>query len=251
MTGLRWETRQAWGAAPPLNRRYDVGWKGVVLHWPGANAAFRSMPHSQHQAYLRQWQQQHMARGSNDLEYGSVICPCGIWMEARTEQDKPGVRVGSNGSSNTNYLYTSVQLMVGTSEGITDQEQRWLGEAVAWLRARGWGHELLGHRQTSSTSCPGDAIQTAIPQIAAYASNPPAPEEPPEDPMSQVIFFTYQGNRYAAYPFAGVYRKIPDPNTERSILNSIGRVGGRVEEWHPTKEIDNPAVFGVDITDVG
>ena len=63
--------------------------------------------------------------------------------------------------------------------------------------------------------------------------------------MSQVIFFTHQGSRYAAYPFAGVYRRIPDPATEKSILNSVGRVGGRVEEWAPGKEVDNPAVFGV------
>lgn len=186
MTGLRWETRQAWGARAPKNRRYDVGLRGVSIHYPGANAKFRDMTHAQHQKFMRDWQAMHMGRGSNDLEYGSVICPCGIWMEARTEQNRPQVRVGSNGNSDANYWYTSIQMMLGTGEEIRQREINWLGEAVAWLRTNGWGDEVVGHCDLSQTACPGNSIYASIPSIIAAAdrhgSGQPEPEEPePEE----------------------------------------------------------------------
>lgn len=166
---LKRETREQVGLKPPKNRRYDVNRKGVAIHWPGAAVEFRSMPHSKHREYVRNWQTMHMQRGSNDLEYGSLICPCGIWMEARTEFDKPMVRVGSNGSAQANADYTSVQMMLGNREQITRQEIAWLGEAVAWLRSQGWGRAVVGHRDLSQTSCPGDSIYAALPQIRSAA----------------------------------------------------------------------------------
>lgn len=192
---LKRETRESWGAVPPRARRYDVGWEGVVIHYPGADARFRDMSHARHQRFMRDWQRMHMNQGSNDYEYGSVVCPCGIWMEARTEWDKPGVRAGSNGTSQANYRYTSVQLMVGTREGITEQEKQWLGEAVAWLRSKGWGRKVLGHRDTFPTACPGDAVYNAIPGIKRYADGGVAPEpEPPEPELpegAEMAFISY------------------------------------------------------------
>lgn len=128
-----------------------------------------------------------MERGSNDLEYGSILCPCGILMEGRTEQERPMVRVGSNGTADANRRYTSVQMMLGTQEPPTDLEITWLGEAVAWLRSKGWGPAVVGHRDLSPTSCPGDDLYAALPRIRAAAdraaggSRPqPAPSLIPE-----------------------------------------------------------------------
>jgi hypothetical protein len=83
-------------------------------------------------------------------------------------------------------------------------------------------------------------------QLAADTAPGPTPEELMAM-KHQVIFFTHKSTRYAAYPMAGVYRRIPDPGTEKSILNSIGRCGGSVLEWAAGKEVDNPAAFGVEI----
>lgn len=166
---LKRETREQVGLKQPKNRRYDINRKGVAIHYPGADANFRTMPHTKHQELVRSWQAQHMSRGSNDIEYGSLICPCGIWMEGRTEWDKPMVRVGSNGTAQANADYTSVQLMLGNREQITRQEVAWLGEAVAWLRSQGWGRKVVGHRDLSQTACPGDSIYSALPQIRQAA----------------------------------------------------------------------------------
>lgn len=166
---LRRETRQAWGAKPPKNRRYDVNPRGVAIHYPGVTGTMRGLNHDQHRGLLRQWQAMHMNRGSNDLEYGSLICPCGVWMEGRTEFDNWFVRVGSNGTSAANTTHTSVQLLIGTADRITDQEIDWLAEAVAELRRHGWGPEVKGHRDFYATACPGDSIYNALPEIRRRA----------------------------------------------------------------------------------
>jgi hypothetical protein len=142
-----------------------------------------------------------MNRGSNDLEYGAVLCPCGIVMEGRTERDKPGVRVGSNGTATANYRYTSLNIMLGTGEKITEQEKQWAGEYIAWMRSQGWGGKVLGHRDTFPTACPGDSIQHAIPDIKRYADGgapaQPEPELPePEIGVEEMAFITYVGDAH-------------------------------------------------------
>lgn len=170
---LKRETREQWGARPPKNRRYDVNPLGLGIHWPGSSANFRRMDHKQHQATMRAWQRYHMdVKGSNDLEYGSVICPCLIWMEGRTEFDNWLVRVGSNGSAATNYTHGSIQLMVGINEGITQKEKLALAEAIATERKHGWGNDVKPHSALNrGTECPGNAIRAALPEIIRLANN--------------------------------------------------------------------------------
>jgi hypothetical protein len=127
------------------------------------------MSHEQHRGFLRQWQQMHIARGSNDFEYGSLICPCLIWMEARTEFDNWLVRVGSNGTTSANDNFTSVQLMIGVGQSITSGEKEALAEAIAELRAHGWGNSVKPHSFFYSTACPGDSVRAALPEISRMA----------------------------------------------------------------------------------
>lgn len=170
---LRRETRQSWGAKAPKNRRYvskaTAATGGVAVHYPGALGSMRGLTHDQHRSLLRQWQAMHMNRGSNDLEYGSLICPCGVWFEGRTEFDNWLVRVGSNGSASANDNFTSVQLMIGAADKITANEKEWLAEAIATLREHGWGDRVTGHRDHYSTACPGDSIYNALPEIRRMA----------------------------------------------------------------------------------
>lgn len=243
------QTREEWGARPPKARRYDVDPHGVSIHWPGAPGKFRSMNHAQHQALMRNWQAMHMTRGSNDIEYGSVVCPCGIWMEGRTEFDDPMVRVGSNGSRQANKEYTSVQMMLGTGELILNQEKQWLAEAVAWLRKQGWGGLLVPHSALSQTSCCGDSIRAALPEINTLADNLAGIVEPPaEEAEVVVIFIQHKGKRYACYPSAGVKRHIGSPQQEKNIRHITERVGGKVVEWSAGRDVSDPGAFGVTIS---
>lgn len=161
-----WETRQSWGAAPPKNRRYDVTPAGVVVHYPGGGK-YTGKSHADCQARMRMWQRMHMTRGSNDLEYGLVLCEHLRLMEARTERDKPRVRVGSNGTAAANEAHTSIQLMRGSDDPPpTDKEVRALAEAIVWLRAEGgWGPRISGHRDWVPTSCPGEPLYALLQQI--------------------------------------------------------------------------------------
>lgn len=129
------------------------------------------MSHAQCRSLLRGWQQMHMRGGANDLGYGSVICQHGVWMEGRT-QFRDGywlTRVGSNGTFVANSNNTSVQMMLGTADRITGEQTAWFAEAVATLRANGWGRAVRPHSDFYSTACPGDSIRGAIPQIKRLA----------------------------------------------------------------------------------
>lgn len=225
------QKRAAWGARPPKNRRRDVAPSGVAIHYPGAAVAYRAQSHDQHLANLRGWQDMHMARGSNDIEYGSFICPCGIWIEGRTEWDDPMVRVGSNGTGDANYRYTSVQLMLGTGERIDAAMIAAAGEAVAQLRAWGWGYALLGHRDLYATACPGDSIYAALPAIADAAAHPQPPASNPDDDADD------EGEDMFIIRKKG-----------GSALLIIG--GTREHVIHDAKDIEEMAVDGVPVFDL-
>lgn len=267
---LQRETREEWGARPPKHRRYDVNPLGVAVHYPGADTAIRAMDHDQHRALLRQWQAQHMARDSNDIEYGSLICPCGIWMEGRTEFDNPMVRVGSNGNAAANRDYTSVQLMLGNRESITEQEVQWLGEAIAWLRGEGWGPKIVGHRDLSSTACPGNSIYQALPRIRAAAANPQGADMTPEESQrlanmdhllhnsilpaiealqrrTEVVFFHAAPHIYEADVLSGTYRRIGNPDTLRDRQHVLSKQGIPFSVWNGGSDVANPAAFGVEV----
>ena len=166
---LRWETRQQWGAVPPKNRRYDVKPEGVVVHYPGGGR-YTGVPHSDCQARMRMWQRMHMtprpgnSRGSNDIEYGLVLCEHLHLMEGRVEEDKPDVRVGSNGTRDANYRNSSIQLMRGSNDPApTSAEIDTLAEAIVWLRKHGgWGPKITGHRDHVSTACPGGTLYSKL-----------------------------------------------------------------------------------------
>lgn len=217
------ETREDWNAALPKGRRYDTSREGVALHYPGASAKFRSMSHSQHKSLVKAWQYDHMVnRNSLDLQYGSVLCPCGKWMEGRTEWDNPLVRVGSNGTLQSNYRYTSISIMLGTDESITEQEKQWVGEAVAWLRSQGYGNAVVGHRDTFPTACPGNSIYQAIPDIKKYAAGgvPEEPEEPEIERTPDMAFVTSVGSRRQLHYENGITVAITD--TEATALKKAG-----------------------------
>jgi hypothetical protein len=170
------ETREQWGAPPDRGRRWvskaTAATGGVAVHYPGAMGSLRGLSHEQCRGLLRQWAAMHMNRGSLFLEYGSVICLHGRWMEGRTTfGDGWLARVGSNGTTAANDNYTSVQLMLGTADTIRDVEKEWLAEAIAELRRHGWGERVRPHSDFYQTACPGASIRGALGEIRRLADS--------------------------------------------------------------------------------
>ena len=171
---LKRETRKQWGAPPDKGKRWVpasvAATGGVAVHYPGASGSFRRFTHSQCQGLLQQWAYMHMNRGSMFLEYGSLICHHGFWMEGRTTFGEGWLaRVGSNGTAKANDNYTSVQLMLGTDDVITETEKEWLAEAIGTLREHGWGNRVRPHSDFYATACPGVSIRNALPEISRMA----------------------------------------------------------------------------------
>ena len=77
----------------------------------------------------------------------------------------------------------------------------------------------------------------------------PKPPQPPaqEDDVWSVIFINHKGKRYACYPAAGQKFHIGSPKQEGNIKNITQKAGGRVIEWAPGKDVDDPGAFGVTV----
>jgi len=74
----------------------------------------------------------------------------------------------------------------------------------------------------------------------------PPPQPPQEDDMIGAIFIKKGGTRYISYPLAGVYRGIPNPQTEKDIKTVLDRADVQRMEWSD-QDVDNLHAFGVRI----
>lgn len=233
MTVWEWETRQEWGAKPPRNRRTDVAPSGVAVHYPGGGK-YTGVPHSQCRARMRSWQNMHMARGSNDLEYGLVLCEHLRLMEARIERDRPRVRVGSNGTTDANYRYSSVQLMRGADDPKpTDDEVRGIAEAIAWLRKHGgWGPRITGHRDHTSTACPGNALYGRLDDIRRMVNEIENPTE--EDVVKAFRDYTGKPEEPVTIPGDGEWHNIGGLKLQGAPFAAAHEVKELYLRCHPT-----------------
>jgi LysM repeat protein len=125
-------------------------------------------------------------------------------MEARIEQDRPKVRVGSNGTAAANYANSSIQLMRGADDPApTDAEIVALAEAIAWLRkAGGWSPAILPHSHFVATSCPGDALRSRLGEIETLVKRIEAGEsvdrDDPREPISASTYTVRPGDTLGA-----------------------------------------------------
>lgn len=177
----RRQTREEIGLVEPNDRRTDTSREGVTIHWPGINwegIDWSGRSHDVCEEKWRQWQEIHMGRGSNDLEYGSGLCFHRVWMEGRLEFDRWDVRVGSNGTRDANYTHGSLCILIGPDDPLTDDLLRAAGEIIGEMRSHGWGEDLKGHRDFVQTTCPGDRLYAALPTIDRYAKESPVDLSP-------------------------------------------------------------------------
>lgn len=159
-----------------LETRRDFGWpatsarsapcdQGLVVHYDGSNQGLASKDHSACRAYWKSTRTFHMkSHGWLDIGYSYGVCPHGVVFEGRGWAREQAAQPGGNTT------WTSVTFMSGPAEDPTPAQIEAFKELRAWLRGRGLGSGIRGHRDFVSTSCPGDRLYRLVKSGALGAS---------------------------------------------------------------------------------
>jgi N-acetylmuramoyl-L-alanine amidase len=153
-----------------LERRSVFGWgasgagfadprSGLVVHYDSANQGLANKNHTACRTYWKNTRKFHMgpARGWADIGYSFAVCPCGYVLEGR------GVRKVQAAQPGGNSTWYSCTFMSGPSEKPTAAQIRAFQELRNWLRTNyGVGAGVRGHRDFSSTACPGNILYTMV-----------------------------------------------------------------------------------------
>src|SRR5690606_26427219 len=108
-------------------------------------------------------------------------CPHGYVMEGRGWQRQQAAQPGGNST------WTSVTFMSGPSETPTAAQIQAFRELRAWLRGKGLGAAIRGHRDFISTSCPGTVLYGMVKSGALIAGGTPEQQQQEEDDMPDYI----------------------------------------------------------------
>jgi len=157
-TPTNFVTRAGWGSSFDYsgNTRMPSTCRGVALHWEGPKMG--TWGHDQCDNKVRQIEDFHVdGRGWAGIAYNALVCPHGYIFEGR------GIRYrnAANGDPTKNAAYYAVCFIGGQGDPFPDAARRAFIKAVQWLRADGGaGTKVIGHRDVTSTACPGDVIET-------------------------------------------------------------------------------------------
>lgn len=154
---MKLEKRSAFGW-PATAAGYAACKNGLVIHYDGSNQGLAGKPHSSCRAYWKATRRFHMgpARGWADIGYSFGVCPHGIVMEGRGWQRQQAAQPGGNST------WTSCTFMSGDGEKPTAAQIDAFRELRAWLRGKGLGSAIKGHRDFISTSCPGSTLYSMV-----------------------------------------------------------------------------------------
>lgn len=151
-------TRAQWGSDFNYgsNTRMPTTCKGVALHWEGPKVG--SFTHDKCAGKVRGIEDFHThGRGWAGIAYNALVCPHGYIFEGRGTR----YRSAANGDVPKNSAYFAVCYLGGKGDPFTDLAKGAYIRAVQWLRADGGaGRAVIGHRDVTSTECPGDVIET-------------------------------------------------------------------------------------------
>ncbi len=177
--------------------RAELGWpasaaptqtvtlKGVKVHYEGsevpdvAHSKCASRWNSIRQAHLN-----HPTENYSDIAYNWGVCNHGVIFEGRGW----GKQTGANGSQALNRAHTAILWMGGT-KGVTVPSAKAIAaikEVIRYLRTKGAGKEIKGHRDGYATQCPGNALYALV----KAGKLEPAPAKP------KPVYAPYPGDGY-------------------------------------------------------
>lgn len=175
--------------------RKDLGWpataarvqpitpRGVKVHYEGD--AFPGMEHSKCPAHWTSIRNSHLANKEenySDVAYNLAVCQHGYILEGRGA----GHQTGANGNQELNRNHYAVVVLIGGGTQPTSDAVRALKEAIQYLRDRGAGNEIKGHRDGYATSCPGEPLYNLV------RSGSLEPDSEEDDMPSPEEIFSYK-----------------------------------------------------------
>lgn len=186
---VKWVQRTGtggWGArsaSQPLANMPAAGSVlGVKVHYTGGaeNSAMIN-DHTKCDDRVRSVQNGHMdGNGWSDIGYSFVVCMHGYAFVGRGFGKLPA----ANGPGLNSGHYAILGL-VGTSGVVTpsDAMENGIRDVIEWLRGKGIGHQIKGHRDGYATDCPGTKLYA---WVKAGAPRPDGPTAPPPTPPTPV-----------------------------------------------------------------
>lgn len=160
-----------------LVRRSAFGWpalsdsvphvdtdQGMVGHYDGEQKLLPKVALREHDACVTYWKQTrqfHMnGHRWTDIGYAYMVCPCGFILEGRGYGRQQAAELPTPGKlQNGNSRYISVTFGLGPGEHPTEAQLEAWHELRDWLmESHGVASAVHGHRDFTSTDCPGDVI---------------------------------------------------------------------------------------------
>lgn len=161
-------TRRQWGARPPARAMTPQGSpREAFIHYSDSPDAERLDTLSEQKAAVRAIQDFHIdGRGWSDIAYHYLVCqPRGRLRRARAFQGRDHLRVpAAQEGHNTGTL--AICVIAGPGDPIS-RNTRYAIEQL--LRRHPSVRTVGGHRDVTSTDCPGDLLYAQIPAIARAA----------------------------------------------------------------------------------
>jgi hypothetical protein len=203
---VQWVTRKDLGW-PALSKNTNTD-QGMIAHYDGSRGLLAATVRDGHPACIQYWRRTrsgHMnGNGWRDVGYAYFVCPHRKVFEGRGVDRIQAAELPTSGKrSGGNTRYVAVTFGTGPGELPTE------GQIQAWHDLRDWlmsSHnvkpEVYGHRDFTSTDCPGDVIyplrNTRLKNRPGDST--PAPEAPEGDlDMSKLPMLTVGMEHNAVY----------------------------------------------------
>jgi hypothetical protein len=155
MVAMKFISRSEMGWPSSAARAQPFPPKGVKVHYEGEG--FPGFPHSRCVGHWTGIRNSHLANKEenySDVAYNLAVCQHGYVLEGRGA----GRQTGANGNQELNRNHYAIVVLIGGDTEPSPEAVGALKEAIQYLRDRGAGDEIKGHRDGYATSCPGSPL---------------------------------------------------------------------------------------------
>lgn len=220
-----------WGPSPAAN---GTPRQGLVIHYDSSNMRLDTKPHSECIAYWKRTRNFHTGpqRGWADIGYSFMACPHDYILEGRGLNKQQAAQPGGNA---THY---SVTLAGGPSDPVTAGSINAVRRLRQWLMStQNINGRVLGHRDFSSTSCPGQTAYNLV-RNGTFGGSPgtPAPGNGGGGGVRSMSAIQRAVNEMGYTPALDV-DGINGPKTQAGVRWLQGRLGVTADGvWGPATE---------------